>query len=213
MVRKKGQQEDKIASYFKMINEPDNKPLINIQTVNVDSTISPDFLRKKLDTGRQTIVIGASLDESFATNLTSACFELRDRYTITLVGMPNWDNFKSLVKKDQFEDFPLYFTTPYFNNKWDDYSKMVINGYAKKQKGKPNDMVFKGFETTYLFTSLLLSYPNDIMAHLNDRQFKVFSDYNFRPVMLKKGNAVPDYYENKHLFFIRILNGTTSKAW
>ena len=213
MVRKKGQQEDKIASYFKMINEPDGKPLINIQTLNVDSSLSSDLLRKKLDTARQTIIIGGSLEEGFALNLTSACYDLRDKYTLTLVGMPNWDNFKSLVKKDQFEDFPLYFTSPYFNNKWDDYSKMVMNGYAKKQKGKPNDMVFKGFESTYLFTSLLLAHPDDILNHLNDRQFKIFSDYNFRPVMLKKQNTTPDYYENKHLYFIRILNGTTSKAW
>jgi hypothetical protein len=99
LVRKKGQQEDKIASYFKMINEPDNKPLLNIQVLNVDSTISSDLLRKKLDTSRQTIIIGGSLVESFATDLTAACYDLHDRYTITLVGMPNWDNFKSLVKK------------------------------------------------------------------------------------------------------------------
>ena len=200
LVRKKGQQEDKIASYFKMMNEPDHKPLINIQTINIDSSFSSDVLRRKLDTSRQTIIIGASLDENFATNLTSACYDLRNNYTITLLGMPNWDNFKSLVKKDQFEDLPLYFTTPYFNNKMDDYSRMVINGYAKKHKGKPNDMVFKGFESTYLFTSLLMTYPRDIMNHLNDKQFKVFSDYNFRPVMLKKENIIPDYFENKHVY-------------
>ena len=213
LVRKKGQQEDKIESYFKMINEPDNKPLLNLQILTVDSSITADQLRKKLDTSLQTIIVGGSLVENFAMDLTAACYDLRDRYTITLVGMPNWDNFKSLVKKDQFEDFPVYFTTPYYNNKLDDYSRMLMTGYAKKNKGKPNDMVFKGFESTYLFTSLLMAYPGDIMNHLNDKQFKIFSDYNFRPVMLKKGNTIPDYFENKHVYFIRILNGTVSKAW
>jgi hypothetical protein len=47
----------------------------------------------------------------------------------------------------------------------DDYSKMLITGYAKKHKGKPNDMVFKGFESTYHFTRLLMAYPGDIMNH------------------------------------------------
>jgi hypothetical protein len=74
-------------------------------------------------------------------------------------------------------------------------------------------MVFKGFESTYLFTRLLTAYPNDMLSHINEKDFKVFSDYNFRPVLLKKENTSPDYFENKHLYFIRMMNGTTTKAW
>ncbi len=212
LVRKKGAQEDKVASYFKTINEPDGKPLLNIQVITADS-ITSAILKKRLDTTRQSIIVGGSLDETFATSLTEACYELREDYSLTLVGMPNWDGFKNLVKKDRFTDFPIYFTTPYFNNKWDDYSKMLTNGFAKKYKGKPSDMAFKGFETTYLFTRLLMAYSGDMMNHLNDRTFKLFSDYNFRPVLLKRDNVVPDYFENKHLYFIQIMNGATSRAW
>ncbi|MEO5893392.1 MAG: ABC transporter substrate-binding protein [Ferruginibacter sp.] len=213
LVRKKGLQEDKVASYFKSINEPDNKPLLNIQVINSDSVFSSDVLKKKLDSNRQTIIIGASLDEGFATMLTGACYDLHEAYPIILIGMPNWDSFKSLMKKDQFEDFPVYFTSPYFNNKWDDLSKILMVGYSKKYKGKPSDMVFKGFESTYLFTRLLAAYSSDMLNHINDKNFKVFSDYNFRPVLLKKDNTSPDYLENKHLYFIRMMNGVTTKAW
>ncbi len=213
LFRKKGSQEDKVAAYFKAINEPDRKALLNIQTINIDSSFTPAYLQKKLDSNRQTIIIGASLDENFATTLTSTCYVLHESYPIILIGMPNWDGFKSLMKKDQFEDFPVYFTTPYFNNKWDDFSKVLTTGYAKKYKGKPSDMVFKGFECAYFFTRLLTTYPNDMMSHINDKNYKIFSDYNFRPVFLKKENSVPDYFENKHLYFIRLMNGTASKAW
>ena len=213
LIRKKGLQEDKVVSYFKNINEPDRKPLLNIQTINIDSSFSSDMLKKKLDSNRQSIIIGASLDENFAATLATACFDLHESYPIILIGMPNWDGFKSLMKKDQFEDFPVYFTTPYFNNKWDEYSKVLTAGFSKKYKGKPSDMVFKGFESTYLFTKLLINFPNDMMNHINDRDFKVISDYNFRPVFMKADNKLPDYFENKHVYFIRIVNGTTSKAW
>ena len=74
-------------------------------------------------------------------------------------------------------------------------------------------MAFKGFESTYLFTKLITKYPGDVMNHLNDKGFKVFSDYNFKPVMLKKEATFPDYFENKHLYFIRLMNGTISKGW
>jgi hypothetical protein len=213
MVRKKGAQEDKVAAYFKNINEPDRKPLLNIQTIDFDSSFSPEYLQRKLDSNRQTVIIGASLDEAFANTLTAACYKLSASYPITLIGMPNWDGFKSLVKKDQYEDFPVYFTTPYFNSKWDDYSKMLTAGYAKKYKGKPSDIVFKGFEATWLFTKLLVTYPNDLMSHINEKDFKVFSEYNFRPVFLKKENKAPDYFENKHVYFVRIMNGSMLKAW
>ena len=127
--------------------------------------------------------------------------------------MPNWDNFKALTKNDAYEDFPVYFTTPYFNTKWDTYSKMINSAYTKKYKGKPTDMVFKGFECTYLFTKLITKYPEDVMNHLNDKGSKVFSDYNFKPVMIKKDASVPDYFENKHVYFVRMMNGSFSKAW
>jgi Periplasmic binding protein len=213
LYRKKGAQEDKVASYFKQLNEQDGKALLNIQTFNIDSSFTSDFLKLKLDSNRNSVILGGSLDETFAVNLASACYSLHEIYPITLIGMPNWDGFTSLYKKDSFKDFPVYFTSPYFNNKWDNYSKMLTSAYLKKFKIKPGDMAFKGFEAAYMYTKLLTKYPNDFMSHLNDKAIKVFCDYNIRPVMLKKENTTPDYFENKHLYFIKILNGTTSKAW
>ncbi len=213
LCRKKGPQEDKVAAYFKTLNEQDGKPLLNIQLLNTDSAFVYDILKNKLDSNRQSVIIGGSLDESFATGLATACYNLFETYPITLIGMPNWDGFASLQKKNDFDGFPIYFTSPYFNNKWDSYSKMLTSVYLKKYKIKPGDMVFKGFEITYMFTKLLTKYPDDFINRINDKSFKIFCDYNFRPVLLKKENTKPDYFENKHLYFIKLLNGAKSKAW
>lgn len=212
LCRKKGAQEDKIAAYIKSINEQDGKPILNIQTLYFDSTVSTAFLKSKLDSNRQSVIIGASLDEVFATQLSTACNQIHQQYPLTIIGMPNWDGFKALLKKKDFENFPIYFTSPYYNTKTDSLSRQLIDAYAKRSKGKPTDMAFKGYESARLFVQLLLAYPDDFMSHINDKLMKVFSEYNFRPVV-KKGNAVPDYFENKHLYFIRILNGVLSKAW
>lgn len=214
LFRQSGAQEDKVAAYFKDLNDTDGKNLLNIQIINVDTGITAAFLRSKLDTTKQTVIIGGSLDESFANDLTSACFDLHKQYyPITLIGMPNWDGFKSLVDKNKYDGFPIYFTSPYYNSKTDSYSKMITSAYQKRFKSKPSDMAFKGFESAYLFTKLLAKYPNDFMSHLNDKTFKVFTDYNFHPVKLKMDNTIPDYFENKHLYFVKILNGNISKAW
>lgn len=213
LCRKKGGQEDKIANYFKQMNEQDGKPLLNIQTINFDSTISTAALKAKLDSNRQTVIIGGSLDERFAMSLASSCYSLYTQYPLTLIGMPNWDGFKGLMKEDSFEDFPVYFTTPYFNQKIDDKSRMLIDAYDKRLKGKPTDLAFKGFECVQLFVKMLATHPTDFIKHLNDKDQKVITDYNFRPVTVSKSSNGVDYYENKHVYFIRILNGTMYKAW
>jgi len=210
--RRKGPQEDKIVANFKELNEQDGRPLLNIQVLNYDSIVNSDILKLKLDSNRQSVIIGGSLDEKFAASLVYSCYDLHQQYPITLIGMPNWDAFKEL-KADALQDFPIYITSPYFNNKWDDYSKILINAYAQRFKGRPTDMSFKGFECAYLFTKLLILYHHNLIDHLNDKTYKVFYDYNFQPVSLKKEDITPDYYENKHLYFIKILNGNTSKAW
>jgi len=68
-------------------------------------------------------------------------------------------------------------------------------------------MVFKGYETMYHFTNLLLQYPENFISKLSDNSFKVANDYNFEPIRLSKTSFVPDYLENKKIYFIRIING------
>lgn len=215
LCRQNGVQEDMVASYFKQINEQEGKPLLSVETINFDAnTLTTAFLKTKLDSNQNSVLIGGSLDETFAGNISKACAELlKAGYPITLIGMPTWDGFASVLKKNNLTDFPIYYTSPYFNNKTDDYSKWVSDTYKKKYKTLPGDMVFKGFESAYLFIKLMAKYKDGFMNNINDRSYRVICDYNFRPVMVKKENTLPDYFENKHLYIIRLLNGTTSKAW
>lgn len=213
LLKKAGQQEDKILSYFKMLNEQEGKPLLNIQTLYIDSTITPYFLKVRLDSTKHNVIIAASLDEAFAKTVTDACFAIQKNYPLVLIGMPNWDGFKIFTVKNAYKDFPIRFTTPYYNAKSNAFNTMLTNEYMHRYKTKPSDMSYKGFETSYLFTKLLLKYPKDILLHLNDKPFIIFNEYKFRPVYLKKNDNVPDYQENKHLYVMRILNGAVTREW
>ena len=210
---KKGAQENMVASYFKTINEPDGKPLLPIETLYADNNLNAGFLKMKLDSNRKNIIIAGSLDEPFAGNMAKACYELYKRYSIKLIGMPTWDNFSTLYNKKSFTDFPIYYTTPYYNDKQDNFSKSLTAAYYKKYKAKPSDMAFKGFETVYMFTKLLAKNTDSFMNNINDKNMKIFCDYNFKPVRLGGDVAIPDYFENKHLYLIKIVNGSITKAW
>ena len=210
LCRKKGAQEDKIYEYFRHINEADGKPLLNIETINFEDDYS--ILQNKLDSNRKTILIGGSLNEGFATDLTTIASELYETYQIEMIGMPNWDIFSGL-KKSSLKDFPIYYTTPFNNAKTDIYSKKIKQIYSKKYKGIPSDMTYKGFESVFVFARLITRYPDDFMSHLNDYSYKVFNEYNFKAVYVNKNNNIPDYFENKRLYFMKIYNGKTSKVW
>ncbi len=210
LCRKKGGQEDKIADYFKTRNEIDGKPLLNIKTIDFarDFTI----LSSKLDSTKKSILIGGSLTEDFATELVKAAYEIKNTYPVEMIGMPNWNSFAELKKAD-VKDFEILYTSTYYNSKADKFSKKIQSDYTKKFKATASDFVYKGFETMYLFTKLLIKYPNDFGSHLNDVSKQAFSEFNFMPVYTKKDNLVPDYFENKHLYFMKIINGKLARAW
>lgn len=213
LIKKRGVQEDKIAAYFKTLNEQEGKPLLNIQTIQIDSTISPWFLKVRLDSMKRTVIIAGSLDEGFAKTVSDACFAIRKTYPLQLIGMPNWDGFKIFTAKNAYKDFPVHFTTPYYHSKSNWFNTILTNEYTRRYKTKPSDMAYKGFEATYMFSKLLLRYPKDFLSHLNDKSVTIFNEYNFRPVYLKKNARNPDYQENKHLYVMRILNGAITREW
>ena len=212
-LKKPGPQEDKIAAVFKMLNEQEGKPLLNIQTIRIDSTVSTYLLKSRLDSTKNNVIIAGSLDEDFAKKVTDACNAIHKTYPIILIGMPNWDGFKIFSGKNAYKDFPVHFTTPYYNSKTSLYNTMLTNEYNSRYKAKPSDMAYKGFETAFMFTNLLVKYPGDLLSHINDRSQTIFNEYNFRPVYLKKNSKHPDYLENKHLYIMRILNGAVTREW
>lgn len=214
LVKKTGTQEDKIASYFKALNEQEGKPpFLNIQTIHADSMLTQFALRNRLDSTKRNIIIAASLDERFAKMVTDAAFGVHKKYPVVLIGMPNWDNFKIFTAKNAYKDFAIRFTTPYYHAKSNWFNTILTNEYSRRYKTKPSDMAYKGFETTYLFTKLLLKNPKEFLSRLNDKSLTIFNEYNFRPVYSKKNARNPDYMENKHVYVMRIMNGIVTREW
>ena len=211
VVKKKG--DDRIENYFRSINTAEGKPLLNMKTIVIDSSISSFSLLNRIDTTHTAVIIGAGLDEGFAKNLADACYPVQKKHPLVLIGMPNWDGFKSLTKTDHYKDFPIRYTTPHYDTENNLFDSLLIQKYFQLYRAKPTDMAYKGFEMTYYFTNILLAYPTDFMSHINDTSFIVFHDFNFRPVFIDKKNKTPDYFENKHLFIMQILNGDILREW
>jgi len=211
LVKKKN--DNRIDNYFKEINLADGRPLLKIKTIMLDSSISSQGLRYLVDTTKPIVIIGASLNQDFAQKLADACYPIQKTNKLILIGMPNWDGFAGFYKKDAYTDFPIKYTTPHYEAKNNALSYYLNRKYFEKYRIKPSDMAEKGFETTYDFTSTLINHSGVFSQNVNDTAFAPIHDFNFRPVLHDKTSTVPDYYENKHLFIMQILNGAVVREW
>jgi hypothetical protein len=211
LVKKKN--DNRIDNYFREINFVDGHQLLKIRTIMLDSSISSAGLRYLVDTTKPMVIIGASLNETFSQKLADACYPIQKTNHIVFIGMPNWDGFAGFYKKDAYTDFPIRFTSPHYNAKNNALGNYLDTMYFKIYRALPSDMAAKGFETTYDFTSLLINHPGEFMQNINDTVFAPLHNFNFKWVFHEKNSIMPDYYENKHLFIMQILNGEIVREW
>ena len=203
LVKQSGSQEDKIAESIENINKIDKKHLLNIKTINLDSNYTS--LRTSLDSNKNNVIIAGSLDESFANNIFSVLSNTDKKYKITLIGMPNWDGLTSLNKKikESQRNLPFIFTSSYYNDKADTISKFLQEAYLINYKGRPSDYAYKGLDIFYNFSRILNENKSHFTNELNNKNFQLFTKYNIIAVSLEKKSNVTDYFENKHLYFLK----------
>lgn len=207
-LRKKGMQEDRLNTYFNNSNKNSSgSGLLRWKTINTDS-VSTKTLAAVLDSEKVNIIIAGSLDERFAVQLVNASLPFTKKYNLQLIGMPTWETLKEM-SKPEWKTIPLYYSTTFFNNgsaKWNYFTKT----FTDATYGRPSDLAFKGFDLTYNFVNLLLKYGSQLPKNVNDKSYRWFLEYDFKPV-LNKTSGRPDYYENKQVYILKRMNGLTSR--
>jgi hypothetical protein len=120
--------------------------------------------------------------------------------------MPTWDGIKEL-SGEECKNVEIVFSTPYNFNNSDKSIASLTASYKSKFNGRASDMVFKGFESMYHFSKLLIAHQVNFINNISDNSFKIFNDFNFQPVRLHPSSYIPDYMENKKIYFIKKLDG------
>lgn len=150
---------------------------------------------------RPNLCIVTALDETNAKDILRKLTTQMTTYPIQVFGMPTWDVMK--FKEPEFKGLQIYYTTPYFNDKTDAYSRYITDYFKRVYKSRPSDMAFKGFELTWYFVKQLTDKGVYFNTNINDPSKKVFSNFNYKPVYLKEGETTPDYFENKNIYIIQ----------
>ncbi|GEP94128.1 hypothetical protein CCY01nite_03880 [Chitinophaga cymbidii] len=151
---------------------------------------------------RPNICIITALDEAGAKSILRKLAMHKTTYPLHVFGMPTWDVMK--FKEPEFEGLTLYYSSPYYNDKTDVFSRYISEYFKRVYKSRPSDMAFKGFEQTWYFIKLLTQDGVYFNKDLNKPGNRVYTSFNFQPVYLdEEKDEVPAYFENKNIYIIQ----------
>jgi hypothetical protein len=205
--RRKGAQEDRLKGYFTDLDRSTAGVPLKIQYVTLDDNFDNAALTAYLDSTVQTVCIAGSLDEGFGGRLAGVLAYLKS-YPTTLIGMPTWDNLD--FSKPELAGKEIVYTTPFYINPADTLVKLINQNYRARFYSRPSDMVFRGYESIYHFGHLLALHGTDLGGSIGEKSFKVFNDFNIEPVFLNKQSMTLDYFENKKLYFVHMMDGNVT---
>jgi hypothetical protein len=204
-IKKKGQMEDLIQSYFIDNNKKTPAIPLKVKTIELIDSFSTTDLLNKLDSNRQNILVCGTLNEGFAMSVIKT-LSANTNYATQVIGMPNWDGFRDLTKPE-FKAVDVIYTSPYNYPRTDKLGIYITTKYRNKFLSRPSDLVFKGYESFYHFTKLWMKHRDNLIHNLSDKSFKLFNEFDIKPVKFKKENKDPDYWENRKLYFIKKVDG------
>lgn len=200
---RKGSLEDRITALLFKMNAGH---LINFSTVILGDDFSDENVMKHLDSTTQNIVLCGSLYENFGESLIKTLNDHGLSYRTILIGMPTWSGMSATLGSSS-ENIQIIISTSYNYLRSSAYLENIADSYKALYYARPSDMVFKGYETMYHFSKLLLDHPEAFINNVSDTAYKVSADYDFQPVRLSQTSFVPDYLENKKIYYIKIRDG------
>jgi len=206
--KRSGVEDDKIESQFRELNAASvhkNK----FKTAALKPEFKMDDLVPLLDTTKTNVLIAGSLDDKFALQFARAISAYPKKGIIQVIGMPGWEGMKEIQSKN-YAGIPIYYTTAFNIPSGHQWAAQVEEKIKSITGIKPSISLIKGFELTYYFANVLSKYGEIRIDTPDAKAFKVLNDFDFRPVKWSPMSAVPDYYENKRIYFIRRLNGVST---
>lgn len=217
LFRQNNPREDLIASELEQAYRLNGGPaIVPLQQAFYDTSFRPQDLARSLDSTRNNICLFATLNRQAALAVCRKLAALTPEYQIQVMGMPTWDDIPGLFQPGALGDLPVFYSTPYYNLKQDTVSHYIEDYFARRYELPfPSDMAFRGFDITWYFIHLFGSYGDHLTSFLNDPGAQIMTRYNFQAVHLGNsgsGPDYPDYYENLHLYFVKILNGVAYPA-
>jgi len=124
----------------------------------------------KLSAAKTNVVIISSDNASFVLSSIGKLYLKRQSNKIEVYGHPNWGKLKTL-DAEKLQALNTRITSSYFIDTKSPAVKSFVAAYKIHYRQEPTEFAYQGFDTGYLFGSLLARYGKDYARHLTDFKY------------------------------------------
>ncbi len=203
-VTKSGFLEERILEYFNELNTQ-SKNSLQFFTAQLADDFSATDLLDHLKPGVQNVVICGVLSEKFGKDLIETLNDATD-FNSVVIGSPTWHGMRGTTGS-ACKNIQVVLTTPFNYAQNNSRLRNLTSDYKAKYNSSPSEMAYKGFETMYYFTKELTYNQNQFLSNISTNKNVAFTNFNIQPVKSSDSSFVPDYLENKKIYFVKVVNG------
>jgi len=187
--------------------------VLSMQQIVYDTSWTASRVASQLSPTQNNVCIFATLNPVVALNMAYKLASLTDRYQINLIGMPTWDQITTWYADSALYSLPVFYSSPFVTNPQSAAVKYFQQKFMQLYRdGQPAPSAWKGFDICYRFVWLMLHYGIYFNARINDPGANMLIPYHFEPVYKQTSDSIPDYFENRKIFFMKIFQGKTYAA-
>jgi LysM repeat protein len=117
-------------------------------------------IRELLDTNRRNILVTPMGGEAIISDYTRQLNQLRDTFDITVFGVPQWRDYRSLDYR-YLQNLKVHIFTSDFIDYDKSYNIDFIRRYRKENHVEPDIVAFRAVHTGMFFFSALMQYGTD----------------------------------------------------
>lgn len=149
---------------------------------------------------RDNIVVVFTDDNVFALDLMTKLNILRDTFSITVVGLPNWQQFENM-DYEIMDNLNVHVLSPNFVDYSDTNTNRFIYQFRNQYLTEPTEYAFKGFDISWYFLNAFLKFGRTI-----DDCLPYYSSESIQSKMNFKKYNKADGYENSNWRIIKYDN-------
>lgn len=176
----------------------------NFQKISWNKNLQKSQLVRFVDSSKVNLIVMPIIDVNYTDNILLELNSWFPHYQFEVYGMPSWKSLNSLRKPNAYPNIGVNYTSPFYYDLSMPTYQSVSNNFKKQFKGRPIEMVFRGYETLLFYAFLLQKYGTVFNDKLSKNIDPAFSNYDIKPIFNNHGLL---YNENQHLFFYRYQNG------
>jgi hypothetical protein len=159
-----------------------------------------------VDTTRTNIVVVPVMDNVYADSLLKVLRQNFPRVKFEVYGMPSWSNMPAVSKPGTYPNISVNVPASFIYDPANPTVQYIDRIFRKEYGGKPQEMVYRGYETLFWYANLLKRHGTVFNKHFNEDELAPMTKFEIRPQWDKTGNVL--YMENKKVFVRRYETGS-----